>query len=42
MKNFDIQVLRFNNNEIENDMENVLKRIEEKIIHRIESPPWGI
>jgi very-short-patch-repair endonuclease len=42
MECFDIQVLRFNNKEIENNMESVLKLIEKTIIKRLESPPWGI
>ncbi|MFA9390006.1 MAG: endonuclease domain-containing protein [Prolixibacteraceae bacterium] len=42
MERFDIQIIRFKNNEVENDIENVLKRIEETIMHRLKSPPWGI
>ena len=42
MKRFDIQVIRFKNEEIENDIENVIKRIEDTISHRLQSPPWGI
>ena len=39
---FEIQVIRFKNNEIENDIENVIKRIEKTITRRLKSPPWGI
>ncbi len=42
MERFDIQVIRFKNEEIENDIENVIKRIEDTIKHRLKSPPWGI
>jgi len=42
MEQFDIQVIRFRNEEIENDIENVIKKIESTIKQRLESPPWGI
>jgi very-short-patch-repair endonuclease len=42
MERFDIEVIRFKNEEVENNIENVLKRIEERILHRLKSPPWGI
>ena len=42
MEQFDIQVIRFRNEEIENDIENVIKKIESTIKQRLKSPPWGI
>ena len=42
MERFGIQVIRFKNKEVENNIEYVLKRIEETIMHRLKSPPWGI
>lgn len=42
MEQFDIQVIRFKNEEVENDIENVIKKIESTIAQRLKSPPWGI
>ncbi len=42
MEPFDIQVIRFKNEEIENNIETVIKQIETTIKHLLESPPWGI
>ena len=42
LERFDIQVIRFKNEEVENNMETVIKRIESTIIDRLKSPPWGI
>lgn len=42
IEHFDIKVLRFKNSEVENNIEKVVKHIEKTIIHRLESPPWGI
>lgn len=42
MDRFDIRVIRFKNNEIENDIENVIKRVTDVILYRLKSPPWGI
>ncbi|MDA3928353.1 MAG: DUF559 domain-containing protein [Prolixibacteraceae bacterium] len=39
MERFDIEVIRFKNEEVENNIENVLKCIEETIMHRLKSPP---
>ena len=42
MEQYDIQVIRFKNEEITNDIENVIKKIESIIKQRLKSPPWGI
>ncbi|MFV0590640.1 MAG: endonuclease domain-containing protein [Draconibacterium sp.] len=42
MERFDIQVIRFKNEEIENDIKSVVKEIESTIKLRLKSPPWGI
>jgi very-short-patch-repair endonuclease len=42
LKRFDIQVISFKNEEIENNIEAVIKRIETTVNHRLKSPPWGI
>ena len=42
MGRFGIQVIRFKNSEVEGDIESVIKRIEDLIMHRLKSPPWGI
>ncbi len=42
MKQFDIQVIRFKNKDIVNNIENVIKKIELTIEQRLKSPPWGI
>jgi very-short-patch-repair endonuclease len=42
LERFDIQVIRFKNDEIKNNIETVIKRIETTVNHRLKSPPWGI
>ena len=42
MEQFDIQVIQFKNEEIENNIESVIKKIESTIKQRHKSPPWGI
>ena len=42
MKKYCIKVIRFKNSEVENNIENVIKRIENEIEKRMQSPPWGI
>jgi len=37
-----IKVIRFRNSEVETDIENVIKIIENEVSSRISSPPWGI
>lgn len=42
MEKYGIKIVRFTNDEVNNDIENVLKKIETIIKERIQSPPWGI
>jgi very-short-patch-repair endonuclease len=42
MERYFIKVIRFINSEIEKDIENVVKSIENEVSKRIKSPPWGI
>jgi very-short-patch-repair endonuclease len=42
MEKYFIKVKRFTNSEIENNIEEVIKDIENEIKSRIKSPPWGI
>jgi very-short-patch-repair endonuclease len=42
MERYFIKVIRFTNSEVENNIEDVVKRIEDEVINRMESPPWGI
>lgn len=42
MEQFDIKVIRFRNEEIENNIENVIMKIESTINQRLKSSPWGI
>ncbi len=42
MEQFEIKVIRFKNEEIENNIESVIEKIESTIIQRLKSPPWGI
>jgi len=42
MERYFIKVIRFTNSEVEDNIEDVVKRIENEIISRIKSPPWGI
>ena len=41
MERYFIKVIRFTNSEIEKNIEDVVKRIENEIASRMESPPWG-
>jgi very-short-patch-repair endonuclease len=42
MEKFYIKVIRFTNSEVENKMEDVIRRIEDEVKRRLKSPPWGI
>jgi hypothetical protein len=42
MEKFYIEVIRFKNYEIENDIDKVINKITELVNKRLESPPWGI
>jgi len=42
MERYYIKIIRFTNSEVENNLEDVVRRIEFEIRKRIESPPWGI
>jgi very-short-patch-repair endonuclease len=42
MEKYGILVIRFDNLEVENNIEDVIKRIENVVQRRIKSPPWGI
>jgi very-short-patch-repair endonuclease len=42
MEKFSIKVIRFTNSEIENNINYVIKVIEDEAKIRIQSPPWGI
>ena len=42
MEQFYIEVIRFRNYEIEQDIENVINKITNRVTKRIKSPPWGI
>ena len=42
MEKFYIEVIRFSNDEIEQDIDEVINRITERVKKRVESPPWGI
>ncbi|OFY61439.1 MAG: hypothetical protein A2V64_12545 [Bacteroidetes bacterium RBG_13_43_22] len=42
MERYFIKVIRFTNSEVENNIKDVVKRIENEVISRIKSPPWGI
>jgi len=42
MERYFIKVIRFSNSEVENNIKDVVKRIESQIKIRIQSPPWGI
>jgi very-short-patch-repair endonuclease len=42
MEKFDIKVIRFQNYEIENNIEKVVQEIKNAVIQRLKSPPWGI
>ncbi|HEX2967641.1 MAG TPA: endonuclease domain-containing protein [Bacteroidales bacterium] len=40
MEKYGIEVIRFNNSEVENSIEDVLKKIEDVVRCRIQSSPW--
>ena len=42
MERYFIKVIRFTNSEIEKNIKDVVKRIENEVTGRMESPPWGI
>jgi very-short-patch-repair endonuclease len=42
MERSHIKVIRFTNSEVENNLEDVVKRIENEVTGRMQSPPWGI
>lgn len=42
MEKYYIKVIRFSNEEVEKDIENVIKKITSEVKERLESPPWGI
>jgi len=42
MGKYDIKVIRFSNEEVEFEIDKVIRIIEKIVIDRISSPPWGI
>ena len=42
MERYYIKVIRFPNSEVENNIDNVVRVIENEVKSRIKSPPWGI
>jgi len=42
MEKFDIKIIRFNNDEVENDIEKIISEIKSIVDVRLKSPPWGI
>jgi very-short-patch-repair endonuclease len=42
MGKFDIKVIRFQNCEVENNIEKVVTEIKSKVYELLKSPPWGI
>jgi very-short-patch-repair endonuclease len=42
MERYYIKVIRFTNSEVECKIEDVVKRIENEVTGRMQSPPWGI
>lgn len=42
MEKYFIKVIRFTNSEVENNIDYVIKKIEDEVKSRIQSPPWGI
>jgi len=42
MERYFIKVIRFTNSEVEYNIEDVVKRIENEVTGRMKSPPWGI
>lgn len=42
LERFSIEVIRFKNSELENDIDKVVECIKNNVKRRTESPPWGI
>ena len=42
MERYYIKVIRFTNSEVENNIDSVVRAIENEVESRIKSPPWGI
>jgi very-short-patch-repair endonuclease len=42
MEKYNIKVIRFTNSQVQNNIENVIRTIENEVAGRISSPPWGI
>jgi very-short-patch-repair endonuclease len=42
MERYFIKIIRFTNSEIENNIEDVVKKIDNEVGNRIKSPSWGI
>jgi very-short-patch-repair endonuclease len=42
MERYLIKVIRFTNTEVENNINDVVRKIECEVINRTKSPPWGI
>ena len=42
MQIFYIKIIRFTNSEVENNIEEVIRKTENEVKCRIQSPPWGI
>jgi len=42
MERYYIKVIRFTNSEVENNIDSVVRAIENEVKSRIKSPPWGI
>jgi very-short-patch-repair endonuclease len=42
IEKYSIKVIRFTNSEVENNINDVIKAIEDEVKSRILSPPWGI
>ncbi len=42
MEKYGLKIIRFTNDEVNKEIENVLKKIEIIVKERMQSPPWGI
>jgi very-short-patch-repair endonuclease len=42
MEKYYIKVIRFTNSEVENNIEEIIRKTENEVKSRIQSPPWGI
>jgi very-short-patch-repair endonuclease len=42
IEKFGIEIIRFTNEEVENNIGHVIKKIELRVKERTKSPPWGI